>query len=142
MRETQKYAWKGNGKNPRLPSIVGSSYGSTLYLPLSLENMTVSKVGIVHFSPFGLGSGLQEEAHQRYFSVMDRGTASDRMAKVDVSGGSRYEGGKGQGVEKAREWCAVVESSFPPRCEGKSLESSEEWSVLTIVIFINQHHCI
>lgn len=38
--------------------------------------------------------------------------------------------------------CAVVVSSFPPGCEGKSRESSEEWSVLTVVMFSKQHLCI
>lgn len=57
------------------------------------------------------------------------------MAKVDIWGGVDMK------EERAREWCAVLESSFPPRCEQKSLESGgvEEWSVLTIVMFSNQH---
>lgn len=39
------------------------------------------------------------------------------MAKEDIWGGVDMK------EERAREWCAVLESSFPPRCEQKSLES-------------------
>lgn len=59
------------------------------------------------------------------------------MVKVDISRGDLDDV-----KEKVMEWWAVVESYFYPRCEGESLESLEEQSDLTMVMFSNQQLCI